>query len=133
MRCSQMKKINMIILMLYLTIFAFISIHSAQYVFADEPLCGIGSDITTSERKKTYQQADQITNLINTATGAISGILGGNSNTGVPKDILEKLFSLLNALTDFEKIEIAQGFVCIPQSTYTEIRDNLTDILTDLY
>jgi len=132
-----MKKINVLILILNIAFFTFFSIHSAQYAFADEALCGIGRDITTSERKETYQQADQITSLINTATGALSNILGGggggDSGTKVPKEILEQLFSLLKTLTNFEKMQIAQGYVCIPQTTYFEIRDNLTTILSELY
>ena len=135
MGCSQMKKINIKIFMLHLTFFTFISLYFTQFAFADEILCGIGKEFKASESKETYQQQiDQITNLLNTATGALSGILGGRaSQTKVPKDILEQLFSLLKTLTNFEKMQIAQGYVCIPQDIYLEMRDNLTAILSDLY
>ena len=129
-----MISINMKILIANVAICTFFILSFAQYAFADEALCGIGRDITTSERKETYQQqTDQITNLINTLTGAVGGILGGiggGGETRISNEIVEELLSLF--LTMATTGTQAQGYVCIPQNTYNELIDNLSSIILQL-
>ena len=124
-----MKYMNIMILILNIVFFTFFSVYSAQDTFAAEALCGIGKDINISEHKETYQQTDQITNLINTVTGALGGILGGGGSR-ITNRTIEQLLSIFFTLATTGTS--AQGYVCIPERTYNEIVDNISQIILDL-
>jgi hypothetical protein len=127
-------------------------------LLAGEPLCGIGKDSTSNGKKETYQQqtnplGNLPNNIMNALSGAVRGAAtgalgsitgsgnagagsttsGGTTGTRVSNKTIQELFSLLNTLNDFNKVTIAQGYICIPQKDYNQIKDNLTNILLELY
>lgn len=121
------------ILILNITVFSFFMLSFTQYAFADEPLCGIGKEITSiTQDKELYQQqapTNQIADIINAVTGAMGNILGGGGSR-ITNQTIEQLLSIFFTLAT--RGTAAQGYVCIPQSTYYDIVDNLSNIILKL-
>lgn len=103
-------------------------------VLAGDNLCGIGKDIKVNNQKEISQQQNNIlTDLLNTGTGLINNAIGSissSSQSRISSEIVAQLLSLYFTLSNNEVS--AQGYVCLPESMYYQVLDNLTNIILEI-
>jgi hypothetical protein len=117
-----------------LIFFVFCFFYPFQMVLAGDNLCGIGKDIKVNNQKEISQQQNNIlTDLLNTGTGLINNAIGSissSSQSRISSEIVAQLLSLYFTLSNNEVS--AQGYVCLPESMYYQVLDNLTNIILEI-
>ena len=117
-----------------LVFFVFCFFYPFQLVLADDNLCGLGKDVKVINQKEINQQQNNIlTDLLNTGTNLINNTIGSitsSSQSRISNEILAQLLSLYFTLSNNEVS--AQGYVCLPESMYYQVLDNLTNIILEI-
>jgi hypothetical protein len=126
-----LKNIALLLMTAFLLLFQ-------PYLFAKEQTAGFGEDIYSYisndySAKNPQQQANQITDIINSLTSALSGVLGsrGGQGTCVSKETLEQFLTIISTLPRVTRFDV-QGYACIPQDTYDSTLNSLTKIFLEM-